>query len=179
MAKVRVEVFKGYPFLAEISVEEEIAYLRKFVQDKDSIAVLVFDEAKIVGVSIGAPFENQEEAFLKLFRSKNLKPSNYFYFGQSVVLEAYRGRGLNHHFFDIREKHVKHLKRFKSICFTSIVRPSTHPLAPSDYSSLANFWEKNGYVKQSDIICYKSWKDREETKQSPKQLMFWIKNLAI
>ena len=178
VAKLRVEIFKTYPFLCHISVEEEIAYLRKFAQNKDSIAVLVFDGPKIVGASIGAPFESQEEEYLKIFREKGLNPAKYFYFGQSVLEEPYRGRGLGHHFFDIRENHVRHLKRFSGICFLSVVRTNNHPEAPKDYSSMASFWEKNGYIKHPEFTCQKLWKDLNEEKESPKTLMFWTKDLS-
>lgn len=177
IAKLRVEIFKSYPFLCKFSVEEEIAYLKKFIQNKDAIAVVVFDGPKIVGVSIGAPLESQEEDYLKPFREKGLNPANYFYFGQSVLEEPYRGRGLGHHFFDIREKHVHHLKRFSGICFLSIVRTNKHPEASSDYPSLASFWEKTGYSKHPDLTCQKSWKDVDEEKETLKTLMFWIKEI--
>lgn len=178
MAKLRIEVFKGYPFLSTISLEDEMAYLRKFIQHKDAIAILVFDGPKIVGVSIGAPFEMQEADLLRPFQEKGLNPASYFYFGQSTLLEPYRGRGVGHHFFDIREQHAKNLKKFTAICFISIVRLPHHPLASPDHSSISIFWEKRGYVKRPDLIYYKSWKDINEPKESTKTLMFWTKDLA-
>lgn len=177
MAKLRIETFTGYPFLSKISLDEEIAYLRQFSQNKDAIAVLVFDGSKIVGVSIGAPFESQEDEFLKPFQEQGLNPASYFYFGQSVLAKPYRGRGLGHHFFDIREHHVKHLKRFSAICFISVIRTNNTPLYPQDYASLVNFWEKSGYVKRPDLTCQRSWKDIHEDKESSKTLMFWTKEI--
>ncbi|MFS8562979.1 MAG: hypothetical protein LVR00_01035 [Rhabdochlamydiaceae bacterium] len=177
IAKLRLEIFKDYPFLCKFSLEEELAYLRKFTQNKDAVAVLVFDGPKIVGAAIGAPFDSQEVEFIKLFQEKGLNPSAYFYFGQSVLLEPYRGRGLGHHFFDIREKHARYLKRFTGICFVSILRTSISPPPPKEYSSLINLWEKNGYIKRSDLTCQQSWKDSTAEKATPKTLIFWTKEI--
>ncbi len=177
IAKLRLAVFKDYPFLCKITLEEELAYLRRFAQNKDSIAVLVFDGPKIVGAAIGAPLESQEPEFIKLFQDKGLNPASYFYFGQSVLLEPYRGRGLGHHFFDMREQHAKHLKRFTRICFVSIVRTSFSPAAPKEHSSLVNLWEKSGYIKRTDLTCVQSWKDSTAEKPTPKTLVFWTKEI--
>lgn len=81
IAKLRLEVFKDYPFLCKFSLEEELAYLRKFTQNKDAIAVLVFDGPKIVGAAIGAPFESQETEFIKLFQERGLTPQPTFILG--------------------------------------------------------------------------------------------------
>ena len=173
MAKLRTEICKERPFLCKATVEEETTYLRKLSEQKDAIAVLVFDGSIIVGASIGAPFESQDPEFLKIFQEKGLNPHQFYYFGQSVLSDPYRGRGLGHHFFDIREQHVKHLKRFKSIWFLSIMPSHKHDIDPtSEISSLFSFWEKRGYIKHPDLIIHKSG-----NKESSKTLMFWTKDI--
>src|SRR3989344_6676611 len=101
------------------NLEAEIQNLKKLSQCKETIAILVFDGPKIVGASIGFPLEDEPSSIRTFFTKARLNPVDYFYFGESVLQKPYRGRGLGHHLFDLREAHVKHLKRFKYICFCS------------------------------------------------------------
>ncbi len=174
--KVLSEVLKEFPYLI-LEQELLVKYLKSLSQTKDAIAVLVFDGPKIVGVSTGIPIEEEEAIFQRPFLEINHKLSDYYYFGVSVLLKEHRGRGIAHHFFDIREAHVKHLKRFKKICFTTVDRPLKHPHRPSDYVSLDNFWKKRGYIEHPELTVQLSWREVHEKSPSSKSLHFWIKDL--
>ena len=175
--KVRSEVLQEFPYLSIDNTEAEMKYLKKLSQSKEAIAVLVFDGSKIVGVSTGLPLEAHQTGFQKVFLDRNHHPSDYYFFGSSALLKKYRGRGIAHHFFDLRENHVRQLKRYKKICFTTVIRPKDHQKRPSDYSSLDNFWKKRGYVEYKDLITTLSWLEIGEEKPSHKPLNFWIKSL--
>jgi GNAT superfamily N-acetyltransferase len=158
--------------------EEDTRYLKKLSQCKDAIAVLIFDGPKIVGVTTGVPLEEDRAAFQKPFRQKDLDPADYYYFGCSALLKDYRGRGIAHHFFDVREQHVKHLKRFKKICFATVVRPKAHPKKPDDHMPLDTFWKKRGYVENQDLTANFPWREPDEKVATPKRLNFWIKEAS-
>lgn len=177
IAKLRAEIFKEYPFLHISGVDLEMQYLKKFTQCKEAIAAVIFDASKIVGATVGLPFEDKDLEMQQLFIDHGLNPADYFYFGESVLLQAYRGRGLGHHFFDIREGHVKRLKRFKSICFRTVVREKNHPQKPKNYIPLETFWEKRGYTQRPELNYSFSWKDLGESEESPKLIVFWTKEL--
>jgi hypothetical protein len=177
IAKLRIEVFKEYPFLYMGDMEYETRYLKKYTQCKEAIAVLIFDGAKIVGASTGLPLEDETEEVQKPFVDHGLNPSEYFYFGESILLQPYRGRGLGHHFFDLREAHAKHLKRFKHTCFCTVSRPKNHPRRPKDHMPLETFWKKRGYTEHPEFKCAIYWKDMDEDKESPKPMVFWTKDL--
>lgn len=177
IAKLRIEIFKEFPFLYVGDMNYETRYLKKFTQCKEAIAVLIFDGSKIVGASTGLPLEDESLDVQKPFLERNLNPADYFYFGESVLLFPYRGRGLGHHFFDLREAHVKHLKRFKSICFCNVNRPKNHPRRPKDHMPLDNFWKKRGYAEHPELKCALSWKDLDDTQESSKPMIFWIKEI--
>ena len=177
IVKVRNEVLKEYPYMRVGHVEEDTKYFRNLSQSKDSIAVLVFDGPKIIGVSTGVPLDEQSHPLQKPFLEKDLNPSDYYYFGVCTLLKPYRGRGIAHHFFDLREEHAKHLKRFNKICLSNVVRPKNHPKKNKDYVSLDSFWKKRGYVERKDLMGQLAWRDVEEKAPSPKSLVFWVKEL--
>ncbi len=177
IVKVRNEVLKEYPYMRVGHVEEDTHYFRSLSQCKDSIAVLIFDGPKIIGVTTGVPLDEQLTALQKPFMEKDLKPSDYYYFGVCTLLKPYRGRGIAHHFFDLREEHVKHLKRFNKICLSNVVRQKNHQKKPKDYVSLDSFWKKRGYVERKDLMGQIAWRDVEEKAPSPKFLVFWVKEI--
>ena len=177
IAKLRMEVFKDYPYFENPDLNQELQYLRKISSSKESIAVLIFDNTTLVGVSLGSPLEIEDPALHRPFKERNLNSAAYFYFGDSALLKGYRGRGIGHHFFDQREGHVTKLKRYKHICFCSVLRPEDDERIPSDYLPLDDFWKKRGYVKHPEMLALLSWKDIGRNKPSVKPLVFWIKNL--
>ena len=177
IVKIRNEVLKEYPYLRVCHTEEDTQYFKQLCQSKDSIAVLIFDGPKIIGVSTGMPLDEQQIHLQKPFIEKELKPSDYYYFGVCTLLKPYRGRGIAHHFFDLREEHAKHLKRFNKICLSSVIRPKNYPKKPKEYISLDSFWKKRGYVERQDLICHLSWREVEEKAPSPKPLVFWVKEI--
>ncbi len=177
IVKVRNEVLKEYPYMRVGHVEEDTQYFRQLCQSKDSIAVLVFDGPKIIGVSTGVPLEEHLTSLQKPFLEKDLKLSDYFYFGVCTLLKPYRGRGIAHHFFDFREEHAKHLKRFNKICLSNVIRPKNHQKKPKDYIPLDSFWKKRGYVERKDLIAQLKWREHDEKTATPKPVVFWVKEI--
>jgi hypothetical protein len=177
IVKVRNEVLKQYPYLRVGHTEEDTQYFKCLCQSKDSIAVLVFDGPKIVGVSTGTPLDEHPASLQKIFLEKHLDPAEFYYFGVCTLLGPYRGRGIAHHFFDLREEHAKHLKRFNKICLSNVIRPKNHHQKPKDYVPLDSFWKKRGYVERKDLIGKLAWCEIDEKTPSPKPLMFWVKDL--
>lgn len=179
VARLRLEVFRDYPYLLDGSIQQETQYLKKFAGCKEAVLVVVFDGSEIVGASTGLPLENEIDAIKKPFIEKKLDISSYFFFGESTLLKKYRGRGIGHHFFDEREAHVLKQKRYRHICFCSLVRPKEKYPIPGDYIPLDDFWKKRGYVQNPEITCTLTWKDLHKTRETPKPLTFWIKSLPL
>jgi hypothetical protein len=62
LAKLQLEVFRGYPYLHETTIESEIEDLSDVVACSESIMIAVFDRNRLVGASTALPlqFANQE-----------------------------------------------------------------------------------------------------------------------
>ena len=166
IVQVRSQVLRDLPFLRNGNVEEDARYFQRISQNKDAIAVLVFDGPNVVGVSVGFPLELERPLLHTPFLEKKEEISSYFNFGTSTLLPAYRGRGLAHHFFDIRETHAQRLKRFKKICFAELASPSP----AQAFTILDAFWKKRGYVQRKDLT-YKYGKESVE-------LIYWVKEIV-
>ncbi len=177
IAKVRQEVYREYPYLQEIDIEEEKKYLEEHLDNKEAIAVLVFDGSAIVGVSTGTPLENESEIIQAPFIKEGLDICSFYYFGKSFLLKTYRGRGFGHHFFDLREYHARNVGSYHYICFSTIARQEKEPPEPKEYMPLDSFWKKRGYVPHPEMQYKLTWKDLSETEPSEKPMIIWTKDL--
>jgi GNAT superfamily N-acetyltransferase len=177
VAKLRMDVFREYPYFEEPDLDRETQTLRKVLSHRESIGVLIFDNTTIVGASVGYPLAIEEKSLLKPFKERRLDIDSYYAFGDSVLLKAYRGRGIGHHFFDAREAHVAHYKKYKHICFCFPEHSETDTDAPKDFIPLSDFWRKRGYILHPEMKCTLSWKTIGEAHLTEKNMIYWIKEL--
>ncbi len=173
LSELRIKVFYDFPYLYEGDLEYEKNYLQIYTKDQRSLVHLVFDGDKVVGATTGMPLSQESEEIKLPFIQLGFDINTIFYFGESILFNEYRGKGLGHQFFDVREKHALSLG-FSTTTFCSVVRSENHPLKPVDYHSNEVFWQKRGYEKQ-DFTCEMSWLDRNETQETTKHLQFWMK----
>ncbi len=176
LARLRIAVFRDWPYIYEGSLEYERAYLESYRASAGGIVVGAFDGPRLVGAATGTPLEDHAEDFAAAFAATGLALSEVFYCAESVLLPAYRGQGLGHRFFDAREEHARALgRRFSAFC--SVIRPADHPLRPADYRPLDPFWRARGYAPMPGVVARFHWTDVGETGQTEKELQFWGKAL--
>lgn len=178
LARLRIEVFRAYPYLYDGTMDYERKYLRNYCRSPESIFVLARDGDEVVGVSTGVPMEDETEEFKRPFIACALDPAHIFYFGESVLKEKYRGRGIGVCFMEERERYAQALGRFTHTAFCAVDRPADHHRRPSDYVPLDAFWTKRGYEKQPDLRTTYSWRDLDEDRESDKPMTFWMKRIA-
>lgn len=178
IAKLLEEVFREYPYLKETNIEQQIKYIKDAAAHRESIAVLIFDNTTLVGASIGLPLAVEVPEIHRPFLERNLPLANYYFFSASVLLKPYRGRGIGHHFFDVRETHVLHHKKFSHICFCMPLRPEMDPERPEDYLKLDDFWRKRGYTHHPEMQCELPWIPVNGDQNTTKTMTFWIKSLS-
>lgn len=176
LAQLRITVFRDYPYLYEGNLAYEKNYLDVYAKSEGAIIVAAFDGTRIVGAATAAPMEDHAPAFAKTFKERGYNPEEILYCGESVLLSEYRGRGLGHKFFDLREAHGRALGRTLS-AFCGVVRPDNHPMCPPGYRPLDGFWEKRGYRKLEGFIAHLSWPDVGERGATEKPMQFWIRAL--
>lgn len=175
LAKLRIKVFREFPYLYEGSLEYERKYLNRYISASDSLVVIAMDQDKVVGASTCLPLNQESDEFKQPIIENGINTNNSFYFGESIVLQKYRGRGIGKRFFKFREHHAKStFPNLHITCFCAVERIS-HPLEPSNYKPLDNFWIRLGYEKEERIFAHYAWKDINKNEEDKKKLIFWIK----
>lgn len=177
LAQLRMTVFREWPYLYDGSVAYEKDYLAKFSSAKGAVCVVARDGDKVIGAATAAPMIEHAEEFGEPFRKAGYALEDIFYCSESVLLKAYRGKGLGHAFFDHREAHGKKLGGFSHSCFCRVIRPDDHPMKPENYRALDAFWTKRGYHPVEGLVATYPWKDLGEDEESDHQMQFWMKAL--
>ncbi len=178
LARLRIEVFREFPYLYEGDMDYEKNYLSTYSQSFESFFVVAFDDHDVVGMSTGLPMSHETDAFKTPFIDRGYDPESIFYFGESVLQKSYRGLGVGVQFFVKREVYAQSLKRFTHTAFCAVERSENHASRPSDYQSLDTFWHKRGYRKHPELQTEYSWKDVGEAEETNKPMIFWLKKLS-
>jgi GNAT superfamily N-acetyltransferase len=177
LARLRIEVFRDFPYLYDGDLDYEERYLQTYIQAPNSVIVLAFDSDKVVGASTGIPLQYETDEVKKPFIDAGYDVNKIFYCGESVLLSRYRGQGAGVAFFEHREAHAREIGGFEYSCFCGVQRPEEHPRRPAGYQPLDNFWRKRGYEKHPELTTAFSWKELDEDEESPKPMTFWMKKL--
>jgi GNAT superfamily N-acetyltransferase len=178
LARLRIEVFREFPYLYEGSLDYERGYLREFASSSRSTLVIARDHQRVVGASTATPLLEHGEATscAEALLRADVDPARVYYFGESVLQRAYRGRGLGHAFFDQREQSAREYG-FTLASFCAVQRPADHPAHPHDYAPHDAFWTRRGYRILPQAVATFSWRDLGEQEESAKPMVFWIKEL--
>lgn len=178
LARLRIEVFRAWPYLYDGSYDYEREYFANFIASDGAIVVAARDDGNIIGAATAAPMGGHADEFAEPFARAGYDISRVFYLGESVLLPSYRGRGLGHAFFEHREAHGRQLGGFDVATFCSVVRPADHPMRPVDYRSLDAFWRKRGYAPVDGLVGSFPWRDVGEADETEKPMQFWLKTLT-
>ncbi|MBK5926501.1 GNAT family N-acetyltransferase [Rhodobaculum claviforme] len=176
VARLRIAVFRAYPYLYDGDLAYERRYLRPYRDSAGAIVVGAFDGPRLVGAATGAPLEDHAGDFAAAFDGTGLRLSDIFYCAESVLLPDYRGHGIGHRFFDARESHGRALGR-RHAAFCGVMRPPDHAARPDGYRPLDAFWRKRGYAPLPGVISHFTWKDIGDAQETRKPLQFWMKDL--
>ena len=176
LARLRITVFREFPYLYDGDATYEQAYLATYARSEGSVFVLAFDDDVVVGAATATPMATETDEVKAPFLASGRDPRDFLYFGESVLLPAYRGQGIGLAFFEGRERQARTLG-LPHCTFCAVERPADHPRRPKHYVPLNSFWQKRGYTHHPELRTTFSWRDLDEDRESPKPLSFWIKSL--
>jgi len=176
LAALRIAVFAEYPYLYDGDVGYEAAYLAEYAAASDAVLVAALDGERIVGAATASPMAAQKAEFRGPFEARGIDTLSLFYFGESVLLPAYRGRGVGHAFFDHREAAARKAGATQAT-FAAVIRADDHPARPYGYQPLDGFWAKRGYAPVSGLVTALAWREHGEVCESSKSMQYWLKTL--
>lgn len=174
-ARLRIRVFREFPYLYEGDVGYEREYLSGYAESGRAVVVVALEGKEVVGISTGLPMEDADRAFQAPFLAAGEVPEEWFYFGESVLAPEWRGRGVGHRFFDEREAHARELGLTKT-AFCAVVRPEDHPLRPPGYVAHDRFWMKRGYIRRPGWRAKLDWRQVDSAgEEVENELVFWTR----
>ena len=176
VARLRIGVFRDWPYLYDGTLDYEREYLTTYRENPGALLVGAFDAGVLVGASTSTLMEDHAAEFAAPFRDFPVPMTSILYGAESVLLPAYRGQGIGHRFFDLREAHAREMGR-SHVAFCSVLRPADHPLRPATYRTNDAFWRGRGYEVLPGVVAEFSWKDIGEGAESKKPLQFWMRAL--
>jgi GNAT superfamily N-acetyltransferase len=176
VAQLRIKVFRDWPYLYDGDLAYEREYLQTYRDSEGAVLVGAFDGDQLIGAATGTPMEDHADDFASAFAGRGEDLSQIFYCAESVLLPEYRGHGIGHRFFDLREAHARALGRVTS-SFCAVMRPADHPMRPANARDLGPFWRGRGYQPLAGAVVHYDWTDLGDSQQSRKPLQVWVKDL--
>ena len=178
LARLRIEVFRAFPYLYDGDPAYEQRYLETYLRSRESVLIAAFNGDRLAGAATALPLGDETDNIVAPFRRHGFAIERVFYFGESVLLPAFRGRGIGVAFFEEREAWARSLGRFSLACFCAVDRPTDHPRRPRNYVPLDAFWQRRGFRPVPGMTTRFSWKDLDEPNESPKRMVYWMKTLT-
>lgn len=180
LAELRMTVFREFPYLYDGDVSYESSYLKRYVESPNAVCVIARDResGEIIGASTGNYLPDDMEEAKSVFTGAGHDASEYYYFGESILLPKWRGQGIGKRFFAERERAARKLPQVKYLTFCGVDRSKTHPEEPEDYRSPKQLWKSQGFVEHPELVAHFSWKDLGASEETAKPMIFWVKALA-
>lgn len=175
LAGLRIAVFRDWPYLYEGEAAYEERYLAAYADSPGAAVFAAIDGDRAVGCATCQPMSEATARVQAAFRDRGLDPARFCYFGESVLLPEYRGRGAGVRFFELRERHARGLG-LTGAAFCAVVRNDNDPRKPKDYLPLDGFWTRRGYARRADISVVFDWKEIGDDRETPHALGFWVKD---
>lgn len=173
LAALRIEVFRAWPYLYAGDHAYEANYLAVYAKTPSAVVVVMRDGARVVGASTGLPLLGFGDDVVTPVAQAGYNVQSLYYFGESVLLPAYRGHGAGTTFFRERERAAR-AAGCSGATFCAVERPASHPARPNDYKPLDRLWQRVGFAPSS-VIGHMSWPDVGESISSSKPMRFWFK----
>lgn len=176
LGDLRINVFREYPYLYDGNVIDEQKYLNRYINIKDSLILMAFEDNQIIGATTATPLVEELADFRTPYQDAGIDIAKTFYFGEAMLYPAYRGMGIYKTF--MRERMQAATQYGATICtFLAVKRPDDHPLKPNHYQDLKPIWHHYGFVEHPEIQPSYQWKDIDQSQETKKPFTAWLKIL--
>ncbi len=173
IAALRIAVFHDWPYLYDGTLDFERQYVATYRDHPGALLVGAFDGGRLVGASTSTPLEDQSPEFAAPFAALGLAPEQVLWGPESALLAPYRGQGIGHRFFDLREAHARALGR-SHVAFASILRSEDDPRRPPSARTNDAFWRGRDYAPLPGALAEFEWQDVGDLVETKKPLQIWM-----
>jgi GNAT superfamily N-acetyltransferase len=172
LSRLRMAVFREWPYLYRGDQGAEARYLRDYARAPGACIILALEGDCPVGAATCAPMAGwARDTFVAAGRD----PAHYCYFGESVLLPRYRGKGTGVRFFELRETHARAL-RLPQATFCAVRRADDDRRRPAGHVPLDRFWNNRGYAP-ARISGELAWREVASRGERAHVLDFWERTL--
>lgn len=178
LARLRAAVFREWPYLYEGGPDYETDYMRAYAASPGAAVVLAMADGEPVGAATCLPLADETPNLRAPFEARGWDPGRFFYFGESVLLPAWRGRGIGVAFFAAREAHARAASDCDWACFCAVAREASDPRRPAGFVPLEGFWRRRGYRPVSGLSCAMRWREIGADAAAGHRMDFWVKSLT-
>ena len=177
LARLRITVFREFPYLYDGSPDYERRYLRTYADTPGAVIVGALAGERLVGAATALPMRGEPAYVTAPLVAAGHAVESLFYFGESVLEPAWRGQGVGVRFMAEREAWARAQGGYSHAVFCAVIRPDDHPRRPPGYVPLDAFWQRRGFARIPGLTCRFTWQDLDEASASDKPMAYWIKTL--
>ena len=180
LAKLRIEVFREWPYLYEGSLEYEANYIERFARLALGVIVVATDAGdEAIGAATAPPMEGQNPDVTAPFVERGYDLKKLFYFGEFLVLQA--GLSWARHraclLRSARRRGSRHARRRARDLLGRRALAPDDPRRDPNHRPLDGFWQKRGYAPVEGLVGHYAWTDIGDKEQTRKPMQFWMREL--
>ncbi len=173
LASLRITVFREWPYLYDGTLEYERNYLATYLGNPRARIVTAEEGGELVGISTCLPLVDEVEEFRKPLEEAGCEVAKGFYFGESILLPEYRGRGIGRRFMEERLAAARSHGGIGFCCFCAVRRDGDDPRRPAGYRPLDPFWRKLGFEPMPGVEAVFDWREVGDLEETPHVMDFW------
>ncbi|HYR02034.1 MAG TPA: GNAT family N-acetyltransferase [Syntrophobacteria bacterium] len=177
LARLRLAIFREYPYLYDGELEHELKYLRIYAEAPGGCTILAVDGNAVVGAVTGAPLCHEIAEFTAPFAASTFPVAEIYYIGELLFSPAYRGQGLGSRLFDMLEEYALSLGTFRFLTCATVEREADHPLCPAGQVPIDRFCLKHGFIKHPELRASIPWREIDGVERAH-EMVFWVKGLG-
>ncbi|MFA8450044.1 MAG: GNAT family N-acetyltransferase [Bacteroidales bacterium] len=175
LSKLRIKIFKEYPYLYDGDLEYEKEYLNTYANSKNAFVISLSLNNRIIGACTAIPLLEEVDEFKTPLTKENYKIEELFYIGEIILEKEFRNCGKGKELMQTAITYIKNnYPKYKKIIICTVNRDNNSYPIPNEYKDLKYLWEKFNFKKLERPIAYFSWKEINETEESLKPMNFWI-----
>jgi len=178
LASLRLNIFREYPYLYDGHREDELKYLRLYVDTPDAFVISVNESGEMIGAATGIPLRHEHASMVNPFADTSYPIDELFYVGEVLFYPSYRDRGLGMRLLGRIYEYVRNLGNYRYLTCATVVKQDNHPVCPESYIQIDRFLERTGFVMLPDVTTSFAWKEIDGINcEHPMQ--FWVKELGL
>ena len=175
LASLRLNVFREYPYLYDGLREDELKYLRLYMDTADAFVISVNESGIMIGATTGIPLRNEHESLIEPFKGTSYSVDELVYVGELLFYPKYRNCGLGIRLLEQIEEYGRSLN-YRYLTCATVVRPDHHALCPESYIKIDRFLARTGFIMFPDVTTIFAWKETDGISRDH-SMQFWIKEL--